>query len=399
MPTSTAQPRSSAFIRGHLPRSGVAAIAALLTISPALAWDCHGHRAITLVGLDGLNRLAPDAPAFLADPSARMMAASNACNPDRYRAVRSGYMAHENNPEHFLDVEDLEQFGLTLDTVPPLRNEYLRAMVIAKHEHPENVKPYNELMDPARQQEWPGFAAHACMEQFVKLTADFKTWRILERLDDPTRQPQREAARANILFDLGYLSHFVGDLAQPLHTTTHHHGWVGDNPHGFTTDRRFHAYIDGDILVTHRLEYESLKSGVVFDRTADVADPWKDVIQHIRRSYDQVVPLYQLQKTGELEKEPGKAFIIERLQDGGRMLAAMYAAAWKASDITDADVSAFLRFDAWGPVADMKVVPPLHPGLKPEEPAAAPSTSAPSTPAPAAAPAPTAPAPAPATTP
>lgn len=353
----------------YLPARTPAAIAAIaLAASTTFAWDCNGHRAITLLGLDGLAAAAPDAPRFLLDETARVMAASNACNPDRYRAVRSGYMAHENNPEHYLDVEDLEQFGLTLDTVPPLRSEYLRAMIIAKHEHPENVKPYNELMDPARQQEWPGFAAHACMEQFAKLTADFKTWRILERIEDPTRQPQRDAARANILFDLGYLSHFVGDLAQPLHTTTHHHGWVGDNPHGFTVDRKFHAYIDGDILVTHRLEYESLKPGIVFDRTADVADPWKDIIQHIRRSFDQVTPLYQLQKSGELEQAPGKAFIIERLQDGGRMLAAMYAAAWKASEISDNDVKDFIRYDRWGAVADMKTVPPLHRGLDPKAP-------------------------------
>lgn len=354
--------------------------AALLTPAPALAWDCNGHRAITLLGLDGLAAASPDAPRFLLDETARAMAASNACNPDRYRAVRSGYMAHENNPEHYLDVEDLAQFGLTLDTVPPLRNEYLRAMIIAKHEHPENVEPYNELMDPARQQEWPGFAAHACMEQFAKLTADFKTWRILERLDDPTRQPQRDAARANILFDMGYLSHFVGDLAQPLHTTTHHHGWVGDNPRGFTTDRRFHAYIDGDILVRHGLEYESLKPGIVFDRVADVADPWKDIIEHIRRSHDRVMPLYELQKTGELEREAGKSFITERLQDGGRMLAAMYAAAWKASEITENEVSDFIRYDRWGPVADMKVAPPLHPGLDPNAPASA-RPAAPSAPA------------------
>jgi hypothetical protein len=249
------------------------------------------------------------------------------------------------------------------------------------------VKPYNELMDPARQQEWPGFAAHACMEQFAKLTADFKTWRILERLDDPTRQPQRDAARANILFDMGYLSHFIGDLAQPLHTTSHHHGWVGDNPRGFTTDRRFHAYIDGDILVTHRLEYESLKPGIVFDREVDAADPWTDVIEHIRRSHDRVTPLYELQKTGELEREAGKAFITERLQDAGRMLAAMYAAAWKASEITETEVSDFIRYDRWGPVAEMKAAPPLHPGLDPNAPGAAPRPAPAPAPAPAVVPA------------
>lgn len=367
------------------------AAAVLVSAGSAGAWDCHGHRAITLLGLDGLKQLAPDSPAFLAEHDSRIMAASNSCNPDRYRAVRIGYMAHENNPDHYLDVEDLAQFGLTLDTVPPLRNEYLRAMVIAKHEHPENVKPYNELMDPARQQEWPGFAPHAVMEHYAKLTADFKTWRILTELNDPSRAPQLAAARANILFDIGCLSHFVGDLAQPLHTTSHHHGWVDDNPEGFTTDRRIHAYIDGDILATHELDHAALSPHCRFDLTVDAADPWRDVIAHIRRSHDQVRPLYLMQKSGELEQEPGRKLITERLCDGGRVLAAFLAGAWKASEPTDDAAKDFVRYDRWGSVKDIPKVPPLPRGLQPgadrrDGPGFAPRPrpqAAPATPAPA----------------
>lgn len=336
----------------------------VLSGSFALAWDCNGHRAITLLGLDGMARLAPDEPSFLKDQASRMMAASDGCEPDRYRSIKLLYMAHENNPDHYLDVEDLEQFGLTLDTIPPLRNEYLRDLIIAKHTHPDNVKPYNELMDPARQQEWPGTAPYAVMEHYAKLTAEFKTWRVLDRLNDPSRVVQLEAARANVLMEMGQLSHFVGDLAQPLHTTSHHHGWVDDNPDGFTTDRRFHSYIDGDILVVHHLEYETLAPACEFDRTVDAADPWKDVVEHIRRSHDQVRPLYQLQKSGELEGEPGKVFITERLCDGGSMLAAMYAAAWKASEINDNDVKDFIKYDRWGSVKDAPKPKPLPRGLQ-----------------------------------
>jgi hypothetical protein len=376
--------RSSAFTRGCL-LSFAAVVAA--SASPALAWDCHGHRAITLLALDGLHEIAPDAPAFLKDDAFRMMAASNACEPDRYRSIRIPFMAHENNPDHYLDVEKLTQFGLTLETVPPLRNEYLRAMIIAKHEHPDNVDPYNELMDPMRQQEWPGFAAHAVMEHYSKLTASFKTWRILQELNEPGRVVEVDAARGNILANLGHLSHFVGDLAQPLHTTTHHHGWIGDNPGGYTTDRRIHAYIDGDILVTHQLDHAALRPGCVFDRRVEAANPWNDAIEHIRRSHEKVEPLYILQKTGELEQEPGKAFIVERLQDGGRTLAAFYAAAWSASAITDSDVRDFVRYDAWGPVSELKRVPPLPRGRQdggapaPEAPAPAPASAPSTTPA------------------
>jgi hypothetical protein len=41
------------------------------------------------------------------------------------------------------------------------------------------------------------------------------------------------------------MGHLIGDASQPLHTTIHHHGWVGDNPHNYTTSRGFHSWIDG----------------------------------------------------------------------------------------------------------------------------------------------------------
>src|SRR5712672_2343549 len=49
----------------------------------------------------------------------------------------------------------------------------------------------------------------------------------------------------NLLYIMGVMGHYVGDASQPLHTTIHHHGWVGDNPQHYTTSRGFHAWIDG----------------------------------------------------------------------------------------------------------------------------------------------------------
>lgn len=326
---------------------GIAA-AMLMFTSPAGAWDCHGHRAITLLGMDAFAGQAPDMPAWLKPETARMMAASSSCEPDRFRAIRAPvYLAHENNPDHYIDVEKLAQFGLTLETVPPLRYEYLRAMAIAKHEHPENVEPYNEKMDFTRSQEWPGYGPHAVMEAHGKLTSAFKTVRTLERLDDESRAAQLEAARAHAIHQMGVLSHFVGDLAQPLHTTEHHHGWVGPNPEGFTTDRKIHAFIDGEILIIHQLDYDTLKPGFAPAVKVDAGDAWRDVLAHIQRSHDQVRPLYAMFKSGELEKEAGKAMISERLRDGGATLGAMYASAWNASRIDDKDVADFVKYDRW----------------------------------------------------
>ena len=40
---------------------------------------------------------------------------------------------------------------------------------------------------------------------------------------------------------MGVMGHYVGDGSQPLHTTVHFNGWVGDNPKGYTTKQTFHA--------------------------------------------------------------------------------------------------------------------------------------------------------------
>ena len=44
---------------------------------------------------------------------------------------------------------------------------------------------------------------------------------------------------------MGVMGHYVGDATQPLHTTKHYNGWVGDNPEGYTTSRKIHSWIDG----------------------------------------------------------------------------------------------------------------------------------------------------------
>src|SRR6185295_18262500 len=122
------------------------------------------------------------------------------------------------------------------------------------------------------------------------------------------------------------------------------HGWVGDNPNGYSTDNGFHAYIDGKILEIHHLDYESLKGRIKFDTKVSPGDPWSECLAHIQRSYDQVEPLYKMQKDGSLTKETGKELISDRLCDAGSMLAALYDAAWSASKPSDSDIANFIKY-------------------------------------------------------
>ncbi|MEP0847873.1 MAG: hypothetical protein HRF50_13770 [Phycisphaerae bacterium] len=320
----------------------LAAMTAALMVSSAFGWGSHGHRVITMLALDGLP---PDAPAWLRDAEIRKRIAFQSNEPDRWRGWRAPALGHANNPDHYLDMELLAQFGLTLESVPPLRYEYLRTLAIAKHEHPENVDPYDAAKDAERAKEWPGFALHAMQEHYVKLQSCFHQIRIIEQLNEPRRAFQLTQLRENAVYHMGMLSHFVGDIGQPLHTTKHFNGWVGENPAGYTTSTRFHPYIDSGVLEKHGLTYESVKPAVTYSVTVNAADPWDDLLAYFRGSFERVEPLYQLERDGLLDQDAGRAFIVRCLADASAMLSALYWGAYASSAPTAEQVATWVRYD------------------------------------------------------
>lgn len=324
---------------------GVFACAAISTT--ALGWDAAGHRAITLAALEGLPS---SCPAWLKDKSTMEQIADQATVPDRWRSTKIGQLTHLNNPDHYIDLEDLEPFGMTIDSMPMLRYEFVSELTLVRERAGKDFKgrPVNPARDPAKVNEWPGFLPYSIAEQYAKVQSAFKTARILEKLNDPARDEQLKMARANAMYNMGLLSHYVGDAAQPLHTTKHHHGWVGENPDGFTTDRGIHSYIDGAIVRKHNIDAKAIVAAAKFDHPVNAGDPWDDITAHLKRSFAAVRPLYELKKSGELDGEKGKAFILERMTDGATMLEALYQAAWDSAAPTDQDTADFVKFDNFG---------------------------------------------------
>lgn len=323
-----------------------AALAAWLSVAPpAVAWDAAGHRMVAAAALEGALR-DNGLPQWLAAPDVRARLEFQSGEPDRWRGQPSDTLRHAAHPDHYIDVEDLEPFGLTLRTLPPLRFEYLKAMVAAQTKHPDRFTPYDIEKDPSRQYEWPGFAPYALTEYYAKLQASFRMLRILEALDERGRDEQIAQEKANIIYHMGMLAHFVGDVAQPLHTTKHHHGWIGPNPNGYTTEYGIHSYIDGRLIVIHDITTADVLDIADFSRRVDPLHPWNDVIETLERSFAQVEPLYQLHKSGELEQESGRAFIVSRLSDAASTLAALYRAAWESSIPEGREIR---MFQGWTP--------------------------------------------------
>lgn len=334
----------------------VLSLVTLMGSSGAGAWDAHAHRIMAYLALDGLPE---EMPGWLRDPDVRHRIAFQSNEPDRRRGFSSPVLEHLNNPDHYLDVDLLEKYGLRLETLPRLRREYLRAMILAKEKHPERFAGYNPDRDPARSKEWPGFLAHAISEEYALLQAAFLQVRILESLDDPRRIHQLRQAREMVVVEMGRLAHFICDAAQPLHTTRHYNGWVGENPRNYTRDRSLHGYVDGKLLRRNGLTYDALKSQIRYDARVDAVDPWKEVLAYLRRSFQRVETLYRLERDGELEAVPGRKLALVCLDDGITMLSALYRAAYSGARPTAGQIETWVRINRFDPE--------LIPGMIPEE--------------------------------
>jgi hypothetical protein len=290
--------------------------------------------------------LSPDMPAWLRDETSVVAIADQSQTPDRWRGVKVGSLTHLNNPDHYIDVEDLAPLGMTLRDVPPLRHEFVKQITLARAKPDFAGTPVNEKKDFAKTEEYPGFLPIATMETYGKVVSAFKMVRMHEMQNaDGSRAVQIEAAKWNARVHLGQLSHYVGDTAQPLHTTKHHHGWVGENPNSYTTEYGFHAYIDGGVQKVLGLVEADVAAKFEGERTLDRSDLFGETLTHIERSWVEVEPLYKLQKSGELEQNVGKEFIAARMADGASQLSAMIESAWAEAAPTPEELQNLTKFE------------------------------------------------------
>jgi len=321
------------------------AIAALLSVQLVVpsgwGWGAEVHRLVTLLALEDLG---PATPGWLSDPAVQRRIAFQSNQPDRWRGWKSLVLSHENDPDHYLDIERLAEFGLTLQSLPKLRREYLVLMVVSRHER--QAGPYDVSRDPARTHEWPGFLPYAIAAEYGKLQAAFNQVRIIERLNDPGRSVELEQARAIAIEHAGNLAHFVADATQPLHTTHHYNGWKGPNPAGYRWRERFHAYIDEGVATFHAIDAQMLRPQLRYEHAVDAADPWNDILRLVERSHAKVELLYALERDGRLDGPEGKALIAEQLADAASMLRAMIRAAYESSEPTEEQIARWVRYDA-----------------------------------------------------
>lgn len=319
------------------PLFSVVAFPALLA-SVLHAWDYPGHRMVNQLAL---RALPADFPEFVRAPANAERIAFLAGEPDRWRNVPDAIMRQTGGSwtDHFLDIEQIPAAGLDPATVPSLRLDFAMQFAAGRAAHPGNFPAIDPAKNSDHTREWPGFLPWRIAEDYAKLKSGFSYLKVLEELGTPEEIAN---AKANIVYVMGTMGHFLGDGAQPLHTTHHHNGWVGPNPHGYTTAGGIHTWIDGGFIAKAGITLEELvpkistAKPIPLSARADGRDPlFAAVMDYVIAQNRLVETLYAMDKESKfrIEDKPptpeGRAFIDGQLRKGGEMLASLWVTAWK----------------------------------------------------------------------
>ncbi len=266
----------------------------MASASSAFAWVVPGHSRITRAAMS----ILPDSmPKFFREDAATV--AHMAVDPDAMKQRELTAMAKAESPEHYLDLEFLQGHAL-----PVQRFEYLELL--------------DRLgVDPTK----VGFLPYSIMEGTQRLTVAFAQYR--QWPDDP-------AIQAKISFYAGLLSHYAGDLAQPLHTTIHHDGRAGEDmksPHTgihLKMDRLFEILPPEDGALLEGLE------PVAFENL------WTAFHAQLQESHAHVDDVYALEEILDdfetaRQSEQARKFARDRYRTGALFIASLYVTAWEQS--------------------------------------------------------------------
>src|SRR6202035_1100976 len=281
----------------------------LFQTDAAFAWGNEGHVYINRVAA---QKIPTSMPRFLRRAVGEI--AYLGPEPDRWRNPAEFALKNAQEPDHFIDLERVSW----LDPLPKGRYEFYKKLYekrAATSEHPDDYLP-----------EKVGLQPYITMEVYGRLQAAFREYRQLKAARKPTG-PVEQA----IIFDAGWLGHYVADGSQPLHTTIKYNGWVGPNHNGYTTLHDIHAQLE-TVYVAANIHSNTLAGcGNAPER---LKDPFPDYIAYLRQSNGLVENVYALENAGGFrEKGSPEAFefTTHRLAAGSQMLLNLWYTAWVES--------------------------------------------------------------------
>ena len=304
---------------------------------PAQAWDYEGHR---LVNQLALASLPTNFPGFVHEPQAAERVAFLAGEPDRWRNQRQELsLRNYQEPDHYIDLEELVHYGLKPDMLPIFRTDFISELAVYRKEHPEKFPAAEFANDEAHTRGLVGLLPWAIVENYGKLKSAFSCLKAFE--EDGGTPEEIANAKANAVYIMGVMGHYVGDASQPLHTTIHHHGWKGENPIGYSTRPGIHSQVDSYFVKTADETKAALQPKLrpaqlvsINGRSAKPEEMFQAVMLFLIDQQKLVEPLYKLDKEGKLFGEgekstEGRAFLEGQVLKSAQLLGNIWYSAWQ----------------------------------------------------------------------
>jgi hypothetical protein len=293
----------------------LAASAVLFAAPSASGWGKDGHRMINRVAIE---TLPSDVPAFLRTPQAIAEIEYLGPEPDRWRSPAEPELSAAQAPEHFLDLE-LADLAAPAG-LPARRFDFIRDLYAAEIQHPQLAAKLTPQS--------VGLLPWQAIEVFERLKADMRGYRTRLSAHQDTF-PVEQA----VLYDAGWLGHYVADGSQPLHTTVNYNGWTEpDDPEGFSRERGIHSRFESE-FVHDNIHADDIQA-LVPVAPREVELPFQDFVAYLRATHQQVAATYRLDKQGAFTGKgtaQSRAFTTERLVAGAAMLRDMIYSAWLQS--------------------------------------------------------------------
>ena len=265
--------------------------------SASWPWWEKGHDIICEVAL---SSLPSDMPEFFTRSLGDIQYFSK--QPDRWKSYDRTMLRASEGPNHYMDLERLDPEVKDI-SLPENRYEAIK-LYLNKGWMPDKV----------------GLLPYQIIEYYQRLKGVFAEYR-----KDPSNVSIQRAAVAYA----GILSHYAGDISQPLHLTIHYNGRV-DKDGNVISNEGIHFRFEGP-LVDDYIESDNVAGFA--RRPEHFKNVWDEIISMMLRSHGFVDRVYGLDDRGLLENpdKGSKEFVSRRIADGAWFVASLWLTAWTES--------------------------------------------------------------------
>ncbi len=273
------------------------------------AWGVRGHQEINRAAMRGMPA---DSARFLKAHEDYIVALGPV--PDSWRTPAEPFLKILEDPNHGWFQE---QASALMKNPPRSRYEFVLAL----------YEEYKKSKDPLTNIRWTGTIPYAAIECYERIKAGMRRYRAAEDKGENPKFIELEIAT-----NIGYLGHYAGDSANPMHDTIHHDGWSGANPKEFATDPRVHVRFETAFVDLIQLTSSDLLPRMKPAKVLD--DPFTAMMKHIERSYSELEHAYALDKSGALadkDSEEAKALIYQLTGNAAELMRDLVYTAWVKS--------------------------------------------------------------------